>query len=102
MIHDYQIMLVAASIGFVYFLDEATIDYRLHSNNAVGFQKAEAKGRFRFKMPAIKPEIILFLKDMEKELKIPAHKVYKLLYYLRVPKIILRIRKKWYQRRSLI
>lgn len=97
-IHDYQIMLVAASIGSVYFLDEALIDYRLHSNNAVGFQKSSASLALNWKRPARKPEIILFLEDMEKVLRFPAHAFFKLLYYFRVPKIILQLRKKWHQR----
>lgn len=97
-IHDYQIMLVAASVGEVYFLDEPLIDYRLHASNAVGFKKAKHNRTLRLKMPARKPDIILFLEDMEKEIQLPHHNLYKLLYYFRIPKLILILRKKWYQR----
>lgn len=39
--HDWYIALVAASLGKVFFLPEATIDYRQHVNNVFG-----AKGRW--------------------------------------------------------
>ena len=38
--HDWYIALVAASFGKVFFLPEATVDYRQHDNNVFG-----AKGR---------------------------------------------------------
>lgn len=43
--HDWYIALVAASLGKVFFLPEATIDYRQHVNNVFG-----AKGRRPQKM----------------------------------------------------
>lgn len=39
--HDWYIALVAASFGKVFFLPEATVDYRQHDNNVFG-----AKGRW--------------------------------------------------------
>ena len=44
--HDWYIALVAASLGKVFFLPEATIDYRQHVNNVFG-----AKGRWPQKIP---------------------------------------------------
>lgn len=43
--HDWYIALVAASFGKVFFLPEATVDYRQHENNVFG-----AKGRWAQKI----------------------------------------------------
>ena len=36
LMHDWWLALIAASMGAIGFLDEATIDYRQHGNNTVG------------------------------------------------------------------
>lgn len=36
--HDYEINIIAASLGGLYFINEKLIKYRIHSNNALGFK----------------------------------------------------------------
>lgn len=35
--HDYEINIIAASLGGLYFINKRLIKYRIHSNNALGF-----------------------------------------------------------------
>jgi len=39
LIHDWKINIIAASMGGLYFLNEPTILYRIHSNNAIGLER---------------------------------------------------------------
>ena len=86
--HDHQIMFVAALQGKAYFLDEALIDYRLHGNNTIGFGSAEEAKRIHWKIPTLKPVMVRFLEDLDRGVKVPYVRFYKLLYYLRIPYFI--------------
>lgn len=88
LIHDHQIMFIAALLGGAYFLDEELIDYRLHGNNMVGFGSAEEARHIRWKKPMPKPVMVRFLEDLERVVKIPHVGFYKLLYYFRIPYFI--------------
>lgn len=94
LIHDYQIMFVAAVLGNVYFLDEALIDYRLHNSNVVGFADAKETTKVHWKIPTLKPVMVRFLEDLERALYVPNVTFYKLLYYLRIPYFISVLRRK--------
>lgn len=82
--HDYQIMLVGSLLGKVYFLNEKTISYRLHSSNTIGFHK---KGSFSFRLRKINkvPIHIQFLNDLHPVLPVPHRWYYYILYCLRIP-----------------
>lgn len=83
--HDYQIMLIGALIGKVYYLNEKTIGYRLHGNNTLGFKDSEAAAGFQMKKPKRKPQMACFLDEVSCVLKIPHRWYYDLLFYLRIP-----------------
>ena len=86
-VHDYQIMLIAASIGDVYFVNENLIKYRLHGNNSIGFTKKERKFIFEKKKPKKRPMMVEFIDDMSAVTKVRWKQFYKVLYYLRIPYI---------------
>lgn len=88
LIHDHQIMFVAALLGKACFLDEALIDYRLHGSNMVGFGSAEEAGKIHWKLPNLKPVMVRFLEDLDRGIKVPYLTFYKLLYYFRIPYFI--------------
>lgn len=88
LIHDHQIMFVAALLGKACFLDEALIDYRLHGNNMVGFGSAEEAKKIHWKIPTWKPVMVRFLEDLNLGIKVPHVGFYKLLYYFRIPYFI--------------
>lgn len=88
LIHDHQIMFVAALLGKACFLDEALIDYRLHGNNMVGFGSAEEATKIHWKIPTMKPIMVRFLEDLNREIRVPYVGFYKLLYYFRIPYFI--------------
>lgn len=94
LIHDYQIMFVAALIGDAYFLDEKLIDYRLHTNNAVGFGDVAEARRIHWKIPTVKPVMVRFIEDLGRGISVPHEWYYKLLYYLRIPYFISVLEKK--------
>lgn len=94
LIHDHQIMFVAALLGKAYFLDEALIDYRLHGNNMVGFGSAEEATKIHWKIPKIKPVMVRFLEDLNRAINVPHIGFYKLLYYFRIPYFISVYRRK--------
>lgn len=88
LIHDHQVMFVAALLGKACFLDEALIDYRLHSSNMVGFGSAKDAGKVHWKIPTLKPVMVRFLEDLGRVMKVPHLTFYKLLYYFRIPYFI--------------
>lgn len=87
-IHDYQIMLVAANMGKVLFVNEPLISYRLHTGNSIGFKKVEKKWEVEKKKPSKKPFMVLLLEDINKVSRIRFIWYYKLIYYLRIPYLI--------------
>lgn len=92
LIHDHQIMFIASLLGDVYFLNENLIDYRLHNKNAIGFNKKNTATKIKFKKPVLKPFMVQFLDDVDKEIPIPYKVFYKMLYYLRLPYFVSKIR----------
>lgn len=92
LIHDHQIMFIASLLGNVYFLNENLIDYRLHNKNAIGFNKKNTATKIKFKKPVLKPFMVQFLDDVDKEIPIPYKVFYKMLYYLRLPYFVSKIR----------
>lgn len=94
LIHDYQIMLVAALLGKAFFLDEPLIDYRLHGSNNVGFGNTEEAAKIHWKVPKLKPAMVRFLEDLHREIPVPHCWFYCLLYYFRIPYFITVFRRK--------
>lgn len=100
LIHDHQIMFVAALLGKACFLDEVLIDYRLHGSNMVGFGSAEEAQKIHWKIPTLKPVMVRFLEDLNRGIKVPHLGFYKLLYYFRLPYFISVYRRKRRARQS--
>lgn len=86
-IHDYQLMLIAASMGRVLYLNEPLIRYRLHSNNAVGFEKKERRIELPDHKASREPFMARFFKQMDAVIPVPHKWYYLFLYYCRIPYI---------------
>lgn len=86
-IHDYQLMLIAASMGRVLYLNEPLIRYRLHGNNAVGFGKKERRIELPNHKASREPFMARFFKQMDTVTPVPHKRYYLFLYYCRIPYI---------------
>ena len=84
-IHDYQLMLIAAVMGKVKYLNKPLIRYRLHGKNAVGFKKKKQRLEIPNKKPSKEPYMARFFRNMDKIIPVPNKIYYKILYYLRIP-----------------
>ena len=91
-IHDYQLMLIAASMGRVQYLNEPLIRYRLHENNVVGFKKKKHRIEIPEKKPTREPFMARFFRQMDMQISVPNKRYYLFLYYCRIPYLISIIR----------
>ncbi|WP_415619755.1 glycosyltransferase [Liquorilactobacillus sp.] len=64
--HDWQLMLIAAYNEGVFFYNDNLIQYRLHSNNSIGFDNKKAKIELEIKKPKIVPTMVQFFRDFNK------------------------------------
>ena len=87
-IHDYQLMLISAAMGKVKYLNKPLIKYRLHGNNAVGFEKKKHRLEMPRKKPSKEPYMARFFRQISKEMIFPHKNYYIVLYYLRIPYLI--------------
>ncbi|WP_302660099.1 glycosyltransferase family 2 protein [uncultured Clostridium sp.] len=92
-IHDYQIMLIAASVGKVGLIDEPLIKYRLHDNNSIGFSKKKRAINIRIHKIRKKPIMVDFFQKLNRITKVPDYSVYIIMYYLRIPHIKSKLRR---------
>ena len=102
LIHDYQILFISSLVGCAYALNESTIDYRLHQNNAAGIQESDSDMHIVWKKPKKKPPMVLFLEDLERRWTIPYLWFYKLLYCLRVPYFLSVIKRRKISKKTII
>ncbi len=84
-IHDKQLIIIAASIGKVGFLNRKLIRYRIHGANSVGISSKKTKAYMKHKGIRKKPVMVQFLEDLSNEIYVPNCSYYKMLYYLRIP-----------------
>lgn len=87
-IHDYQLMLISAAMGKVKYLNKPLIRYRLHGNNAVGFEKKRHRLEMPRKKPSKEPYMVRFFRQLSEEITVPRKNYYMLLYYLRIPYLV--------------
>ena len=87
-IHDYQLMLISAAMGKVKYLNKPLIRYRLHGNNAVGFEKKRHRLEMPRKKPSKEPYMVRFFRQLSEEIIVPRKNYYMLLYYLRIPYLV--------------
>lgn len=87
-VHDYQLMLLASSMGKVKYLNEPLIKYRLHGNNAIGFSKKKHRIEIPRKKASKEPFMARFFKQMNKEIFVPNIRYYLFLYYIRAPYLL--------------
>lgn len=92
-IHDYQLMLIAAAMGKVRYLNKALIRYRLHGNNAIGFKKKKQRLEMPQKKPSKEPYMARFFRKMNEVIPVPHKKYYMALYYLRIPYLVSIVKK---------
>jgi len=50
-VHDHQLLLIAANVGKVLFVNEELISYRLHAKNSIGFAKPSHKVQVELRKP---------------------------------------------------
>lgn len=93
LIHDHQIMFIATLLGKAFFYNEKLIDYRIHPNNVIGFEKKSDKVKIGLKKPSKKPFMVQFMDELDCVQKVPYKGYYKMLYYMRIPYIISKFRK---------
>lgn len=93
LIHDHQIMFIATLVGKVLFVNEALIYYRIHSHNAIGFSLQKKGVDIEIKKPTKKPFMVIFLNELNQIIKVPNKWYYSMLYYLRIPYFISKIRR---------
>ena len=91
-IHDYQLMLIAASMGNVKYINEPLIKYRLHEKNAIGFSKKKHRIEIPMKKVSKEPFMAKFIKQMSEKIFVPNKNYYLFLYYFRIPYLISLIR----------
>ena len=91
-IHDYQIILIGSCIGKVCFLNEPLIQYRIHTNNSVGFKKSIRK-IYLSKKISNEPFMVRFFKELNEIVPVKKFKVYITLYYFRIPFICAIVRR---------
>lgn len=93
LVHDYQIMFIATLEGKVMFYDEELVNYRLHNSNAIGFIKKANKTGIELKKPSRKPFMVQFIDDVDAVQHVHMKYYYAMLYYLRIPYFVSRIRR---------
>lgn len=91
LIHDYQIMFIASLFGKVFFYNTALIDYRIHSNNAIGIEKKCNSKGLNIKNLSKQPVVIRYLYELDKLVQVPHLQFYDILYKLRISSILIRI-----------
>lgn len=87
-IHDYQLMLISAAMGKVKYINRPLIRYRLHENNAVGFEKKKHRVELPSKKPSKEPYMARFFRQMGEKITVSHRNYYILLYYLRIPYLV--------------
>lgn len=86
--HDHQLLLIAAQIGKVAFLNEKLIHYRIHGNNTIGIStKKNLVWLKKLKFPKLEPSMVTFLKQLNQVSKVDHYWYYVFYYYLRIPSI---------------
>ena len=86
-IHDHAILLIGSIIGKVFYLNEATMMYRIHDNNSIGISKKNEKISLALKKPS-KPKLVSLLDELNIYTKVHNYGVYKVICYLRLPYIV--------------
>lgn len=79
--HDYQLLLIGSNRGKAIFIDCPLIRYRIHDKNTIGMTK-KIKGKKH-----LKPNIVIFLSQLNKIEHIQHFGFYKIILYLRLPRI---------------
>lgn len=86
-IHDYELLIIGASLYGAYYINDKLIKYRLHGNNALGFQKAKNLKNVNFVPHLRRPRMEVFYTKLAKEVKIKNLFGIKIFYYLKIPVI---------------
>lgn len=84
-IHDYQLMLIAAAMDKAYIINEKLIKYRLHGNNSVGFKSKKDLSHIKFRLPFAKPKVATIIEYLKPYLKQRDYIKYEAILYFRIP-----------------
>lgn len=82
--HDYQLILLSALIGTVYYTDDCLIEYRIHDTNTIGLGGNKNKTAKLIRKIG-KPKMVSYLETLEKHYKLCDFRIFKIAYYLRIP-----------------
>lgn len=84
-IHDYQLMLIAAALGGAVLINSKLIKYRLHGNNSVGFKEKKDLSHVKFHFPFSKPKVMTIMQFLRPYLSKKEYRKCKVVLYLRLP-----------------
>ena len=85
LIHDYQIMLIAAALDGAYYTAQKLIKYRIHSCNNVGFQEKKSLKHVDFIIKHKEPRVVTLLSRMKRETRVKDYYKCVMMQYLRIP-----------------
>lgn len=93
-VHDWQLILIAAYVGKVLFYNKNLIDYRLHEKNSIGFAQKGDKIQLEKKKPKKVPTMVSLFNDINSVFKLTQMTKIKVwfVFYLRIPYIIAKFR----------
>ena len=86
-IHDYQLMLIAAAMDKAYIINEKLIKYRLHGDNSVGFKTKKDLSHIKFRFPFHKPKVAKIIEYLRPYIKLSHYIKYEIILYFRIPVI---------------
>ena len=85
LIHDYQIMLIGAALDSAFFTKKKLIQYKIHSNNSVGFKEKRTLKNVDFIIKHREPRVVTLLRRMKRVTSVKDYHKCILIQYLRIP-----------------
>lgn len=92
LIHDYQLILIAAIRKNCFFINEKLIQYRIHENNSVGLPSQKEVKKIKFHLNYYVPKLGLFLQKVQPVLKVPCYYLVLAMIYFKIPVLYLVIK----------
>lgn len=86
-IHDYQLMMIAAALNKAYFVNRKLIEYRLHGSNSVGFKSKKDLSHIKFRFPTARPKVVEIIEFIKPYISHKDYLKYKFILYFRIPVI---------------
>ncbi len=84
-IHDYQLMLIAAALDGAVLINKKLIKYRLHGNNSIGFKEKKDLSHVKFHFPFSKPKVMRVIQYLRPYLSKKEYRQCGIVLYMRLP-----------------